>query len=76
MWFIIIMLWIMLAAIFMWALYYTIKAAVRDAIIEAKQINDPSDKEDTISQIKCPMCGVSHDMDYPKCPQCNYKNGF
>jgi len=25
-----------------------------------------------IAQKKCPKCGKSHDMDYPKCPFCKY----
>lgn len=28
--------------------------------------------EDTIAQIVCPECGTSHDMDYVKCPNCNF----
>lgn len=28
--------------------------------------------EDQIEQIKCPSCGKSHDIDYPKCPFCKY----
>ncbi|MDR1692132.1 MAG: hypothetical protein LBR72_02130 [Oscillospiraceae bacterium] len=28
--------------------------------------------EEGIAQIKCPRCGKSHDMDYPKCPFCKY----
>ncbi len=26
----------------------------------------------TIAQQKCPACGKSHDMDYPKCPFCKH----
>lgn len=29
--------------------------------------------EDEILQVVCPECGASHDMDYPKCPECGYK---
>ncbi|MBE6613088.1 MAG: hypothetical protein E7632_11400 [Ruminococcaceae bacterium] len=25
-----------------------------------------------IAQVRCPACGRSHDMDYPKCPFCKY----
>ena len=25
-----------------------------------------------ISKIKCPNCGQTHDMDYPKCPFCKH----
>lgn len=28
--------------------------------------------EGRIAQIKCPTCGKSHDMDYPKCPFCKH----
>jgi DNA-directed RNA polymerase subunit RPC12/RpoP len=28
---------------------------------------------DSIAQVKCPQCGKSYDMDYPKCPYCKYK---
>lgn len=28
--------------------------------------------EDQIWQRTCPKCGVSHDIDYPKCPNCKY----
>lgn len=31
-----------------------------------------SEEVDRIAQIKCPKCGVTHDMDYPKCPNCKY----
>ena len=29
-------------------------------------------EDDQIEQIKCPNCGKTHDMDYPKCPFCKY----
>ncbi len=29
--------------------------------------------ENKIAQIKCPECGMMHDLDYPKCPFCKYK---
>ena len=28
--------------------------------------------EDHIWQRTCPKCGNSHDIDYPKCPKCNF----
>lgn len=28
--------------------------------------------EEQIEQVKCPNCGKTHDMDYPKCPFCKY----
>lgn len=56
-------------------LYFVIKAAVRNGIIEAhSEINNPkSDDADQITQITCPECGKEHDMDYPKCPYCKHK---
>lgn len=26
-----------------------------------------------VPQIQCPSCGVTHDFDCPRCPNCNYK---
>lgn len=28
--------------------------------------------ENQIAQTKCPNCGRTHDIDYPKCPFCKY----
>lgn len=38
--------------------------------IEFYQAQEES--KDGISQIKCPVCGQKHDMDYPKCPFCKH----
>ena len=27
----------------------------------------------SVPQIKCPKCGIEHDFDYPKCPNCKHK---
>ena len=27
-----------------------------------------------MTQIRCPVCGVEHDLDDPKCPRCGAKN--
>ncbi len=45
--------------------YYREKAALE---------NEPIDEtvEDKICQRTCPNCGKSHDIDYPKCPNCKY----
>lgn len=40
--------------------------------IELFQQSDYSD-DDQIAKKKCPNCGQSHDIDYPKCPFCKYK---
>lgn len=35
--------------------------------------NTTNDSEElSIAQKKCPKCGNSHDIDYPKCPFCKY----
>lgn len=39
--------------------------------LESEAINE--DTEDKIWQKTCPKCGDSHDIDFPKCPKCNYK---
>ena len=31
-------------------------------------------EEDSMEQIKCPVCGAEHDLDDPKCPVCGAKN--
>lgn len=66
------------AVIFYIILYGVIKAAVRDGIIEARQINSTSDDDAVddgthISQTICPNCGKKHDIDYPKCPHCKHQ---
>ena len=33
---------------------------------------EETDSGDTIAQVKCPRCGQTHDMDYPKCPFCKH----
>lgn len=45
--------------------YYKEKAA-----LESEKTDDTV--EDKIWQRTCPKCGKSHDIDYPKCPNCNY----
>lgn len=32
----------------------------------------PQNSENTIAQKKCPVCGKTHDIDYPKCPFCKF----
>ena len=62
-------------------LYFVIKLAVRNAIIEARNradsTHDVCDKNEgtDIAQVVCAGCGRKHDMDYPKCPFCKYNNG-
>ncbi len=41
------------------------------AIMENEQIDETV--EDKIWQRTCPKCGTSHDMDYPKCPNCKFR---
>lgn len=33
---------------------------------------DDADPDDRLPQRTCPSCGLQHDFDYPKCPNCNY----
>jgi len=33
----------------------------------------PIEEEDDIAQVTCPNCGRKHDLDFPKCPFCNYR---
>lgn len=72
-----IFLVIISAAVFYIILYFVIRAAVRDGIIEAHQINDLQnediDEGTGISKMTCPNCGKKHDIDYPKCPHCKYQ---
>ena len=57
-------------------LYFVVKAAVRDGILEAKRAGKPPNEiahdGTRISQVICPACGAEHDMDYPKCPHCKH----
>lgn len=53
-------------------LYFIIKAAVRDGIVEAHKINDAGVERTEIAQKTCPNCGKTHDIDYPKCPYCKH----
>ena len=45
--------------------YYRKKAAIE---------NEETDGagNDMIMQRTCPKCGKTHDIDYPKCPNCGY----
>ena len=56
-------------------LYFVIKAAVRNGIIEARNVEGPVDitNDDTLPKIKCPDCNKEHDFDYPKCPYCGHQ---
>ncbi len=40
------------------------------AVLENKPIDEAD--EDKIWQRTCPKCGISHDIDYPKCPNCSF----
>ena len=58
-------------------LYFVVKAAVRNGIVEARNIGKLSGSvvEDgtQISKRLCPSCGTRHDIDYPKCPICKHQ---
>ena len=34
---------------------------------------EPESDGDTIAQCKCPQCGQTNDLDYPKCPFCVHR---
>jgi len=55
-------------------LYVVVKAAVRNGIIEAREIDDTQNNNNEdgtdIAQVWCKYCGKKYDMDYPKCPHC------
>lgn len=57
-------------------LYFVIKAAVRDGIMEVRQEiageGDAAEDGEHIAEVVCPECGRTHDMDYPKCPYCGH----
>lgn len=33
---------------------------------------EDADTDEQLPQRTCPSCGLRHDFDYPKCPNCNY----
>ena len=75
MWFPYLLMFLIVGAISYTILYFVIKWAVRDAIVEARRITDTTDNEDeddgtTIAQVICTACDKKHDMDYPRCPHC------
>ena len=71
-----VFLTIFIAVISYVILYFVIKAAVRDGIIEARNVNDtpnnPYSDENRIAQTTCPNCNKEHDCDFTKCPYCKY----
>ncbi len=74
-----IFLWIIGVIVSYVILYFVIKIAVRNGIVEARYTNgrgDISDEDegDDISKTTCPRCGKRHDIDYPKCPFCKYQS--
>jgi len=55
--------------VFFVILYFVVKSAVRNGIIESRGGN--TDEGDSgISKVICSGCGKAYDMDYPKCPYC------
>jgi rubrerythrin len=68
-----VILWIAGVVVSCVILYFIIKSAVRNAIIEAHRVINGDDEDGGISKIICPACGKSHDLDYPKCPYCGHK---
>ena len=63
-----------IALFFLWIGIYYLKKA-RTYYQEKREFeSQPMDEtvEDQILQRICPGCGHSHDVDYPKCPDCKY----
>jgi len=58
-------------------LYFVIKAAVRNGIVDAQIIKEEyknaNTSENHIKKITCPKCNEEHDIDFSKCPHCNFK---
>ena len=64
--------------IFLVFLYFVIKAAVKNGIIEAHdeiKAHEDSDEDDgnSIEQTSCPQCSSKHDIDCLACPSCGHK---
>ena len=63
-------------------LYFVIKAAVRNAIIEARNVDSTTDStpvnfysdESRIAQKACQNYDKNYDCDFPKCPYCGYQD--
>ena len=74
--------------VFFTVLFYVVKNAVKNGIMEAdwairntiveamKSYNRSSDEEnkasDRIAKTTCRSCGIDYDIDYPKCPWCKH----
>ncbi len=55
-------------------LYFIIRWAVRDGIIDARNRNSVNKlSQSDAPQIICPNCNLQHDFDYPKCPNCGHE---
>lgn len=70
---VLIIMWAISAFFLLMALGYTRKAKRyhREKRILENEVTDESGN-DTIWQRTCPICGKTHDIDYPKCPNCKY----
>lgn len=49
----------------------TIKYYKEKTVFEGEEETDDIE-ESRIMQRTCPKCGISHDIDYPKCPNCKH----
>ena len=71
-----VVIFIILGIIFYAILYFIIKAAVRNGILEARNTDktpyNPYSDESRIAQKTCPSCNKEHDCDFPKCPYCKF----
>ena len=63
---------LVIAVISLVILYFIIKAAVRNGIIEAhdRMHDDDLEEDSGIEKVACPSCGRMVEMDSPKCPHC------
>mgnify|MGYP004644203259 FL=1 len=70
---VLIIMWAISAFFLLMALGYTRKAKRyhREKRILENEVTYESGN-DTIWQRTCPICGKTHDIDYPKCPNCKY----
>ena len=59
-------------------LYFIIKSAVRNGIIEARKVdNTPYNAysdANRIAQKTCSGCNKEYDCDFPKCPYCGFQD--
>ncbi len=65
-----ILVWLILAFLFFLSLYFVVKAAVRNGIVEARGVRHEA--SEGVPHVRCPACGATHDFDAVKCPNCGH----